>query len=101
MDGSSAGIFFALRKNCEARGFYLFLYEMIPMADNLSIPIQISFAQLLDAVDQLSKAEQHQLLLHVLRRHEEDNLIVTHFASETVLAKDWNNSIEDEVWRDL
>lgn len=74
---------------------------MIPMTDNLSIPIQISFAQLLDAVDQLSKAEQHQLLLHVLRRHEEDNLIVTHFASESVLVKDWNNSIEDEVWRDL
>ncbi|HOY19688.1 MAG TPA: hypothetical protein PLC89_20415 [Haliscomenobacter sp.] len=71
------------------------------MTDNLSIPIQITFAQLLDAVDQLSKSEQHQLLLHVLRRHEEDNLIVTHFASETVLAKDWNNSIEDEVWRDL
>ena len=70
------------------------------MADNLSIPIQISFAQLLDAVDQLSKAEQHQLLLHVLRRHEEDNLIVTHFASETVLAKDWGSSIEDEVWGD-
>jgi hypothetical protein len=74
---------------------------MIPMTDNLSIPIQITFAQLLDAIDQLSKSEQHQLLLHVLRRHEEDNLIVTHFASETVLAKDWNNSIEDEVWRDL
>lgn len=74
---------------------------MLPMTDNLSIPIQITFAQLLDAVDQLSKSEQHQLLLHVLRRHEEDNLIVTHFASETVLAKDWNNSIEDEVWRDL
>ena len=71
------------------------------MTDNLSIPIQITFAQLLDAIDQLSKSEQHQLLLHVLRRHEEDNLIVTHFASETVLAKDWNNSIEDEVWRDL
>lgn len=92
---------FATRKDCEARHFYLFLYEMIPMTDNLSIPIQITFAQLLDAVDQLSKPEQHQLLLHVLRRHEEDNLIVTHFASETVLAKDWNNSIEDEVWRDL
>jgi ABC-type taurine transport system ATPase subunit len=74
---------------------------MIPMTDNLSIPIQITFAQLLDAVDQLSKSEQHQLLLHVLRRHEEDNLIVTHFASEQVLAKDWNNSIENEVWRDL
>ena len=101
MDGSSAGIFLLGRKNCEAWGFYLFLYEMIPMTDNLSIPIQITFAQLLDAVDQLSKAEQHQLLLHVLRRHEEDNLIVTHFASEMVLAKDWNNSIEDEVWRDL
>lgn len=71
------------------------------MTDNLSIPIQITFAQLLDAVDQLSKSEQHQLLLHVLRRHEEDNLIVTHFASEQVLAKDWNNSIENEVWRDL
>lgn len=35
------------------------------MKDNLSIPIQITFAQLLDAVDQLSKSEQHQLLLHV------------------------------------
>lgn len=71
------------------------------MTDNLSIPIQISFARLLDAVDQLSKVEQHQLLLHVLRRHEEDNLIVTHFASETVLAKDWGSSMEGEVWGDL
>lgn len=71
------------------------------MTDNLSIPIQISFAQLLDAVDQLSKAEQHQLLLHVLRRHEEDNLIVTHFASEAVLAKDWGSSMEGEVCGDL
>lgn len=74
---------------------------MIAMTDNLSIPIQITFAQLLDAIDQLSKQEQHQLLLHVLRRHEEDNLRVTHFASERVLAKDWNTSIEDEAWRDL
>lgn len=69
------------------------------MADNLSIPIQITFAQLLDAIDQLSKAEQHQLLLYVLRRHEEDNLILTHFASEAVLGKDWGSSMEDEVWR--
>lgn len=68
------------------------------MTDNLSIPIQVTFAQLLDAVDQLSKAEQHQLLLHVLRRHEEDNLIVTHFGSEAVLAKDWGSAIEGESW---
>jgi ABC-type taurine transport system ATPase subunit len=74
---------------------------MILMTSGLSIPIQVTFSQLLDAVDQLSKQEQHQLLLHVLRKHEDDNLVVTHFASETVLAKDWSTSIEDGVWQDL
>ena len=31
----------------------------------------------------------------------EKNSILTHFASENVLAKDWLTEIEDEAWKDL
>lgn len=71
------------------------------MASTVSISINLTFSQLLNAIEQLPKIEQYQLLLHLMRKHEEDNLTVTHFVSEGVLAKDWNTAIEDETWQDL
>jgi hypothetical protein len=71
------------------------------MASTVSISINLTFPQLLNAIEQLPKIEQYQLLLYLMRKQEEDNLTVTHFASEDVLAKDWNTTIEDEAWQDL
>lgn len=71
------------------------------MTGTVSIPVQLTFGQLLDAISQLSKQEQYQLLLHVLHKHEDDNLIVTHFATEKILAKDWDTAEEDKAWQDL
>jgi len=71
------------------------------MTGSVSIPIQISFSQLLEAIDQLSTYEQHQLLVHILNHHEKNNLIVTHFATEAVLSKNWDTNEEDVAWQDL
>lgn len=36
-----------------------------------------------------------------LQETEDENIILTHLASEYVLAKDWLTQIEDEAWEDL
>jgi hypothetical protein len=71
------------------------------MASTVSISINLTFSQLVNAIEQLPKIEQYQLLLYLMRKQEEDNLTVTHFASEDVLAKDWNTTIEYEAWQGL
>ena len=36
-----------------------------------------------------------------LQETEDENIILTHLASEHALAKDWLTQIEDEAWEDL
>lgn len=36
-----------------------------------------------------------------LQEIEDENIILTHLASEQALAKDWLTQIEDEAWEDL
>ena len=36
-----------------------------------------------------------------LQETEDENIILTHLASEHVLAKDWLTQIEDEAWEVL
>jgi hypothetical protein len=67
------------------------------MTSTVSISINLTIPQLINAIEQLPKIEQYQLLLHLMRKHEEDNLTT----SEGILAKDWNTAIEDETWQDL
>ncbi len=36
-----------------------------------------------------------------LQETDDENIILTHLASEHALAKDWLTQIEDEAWEDL
>ncbi len=61
--------------------------------------LPISFDQVLVLVKQLSKQDQAKLI--TLIEEEQTDPILTHFASEQVLAKDWLSEEEDEAWKDL
>ncbi len=56
-------------------------------------------------VKQFLPPEQKEKLILELSKKEqitiEDDLLQTHIASEAVLAKDWLNPKEDEIWKDL
>ncbi|MGV8057870.1 MAG: hypothetical protein AB2L12_07615 [Smithellaceae bacterium] len=48
--------------------------------------------------------ELNQMMIKHLQIHNSDmsdDLVLTMFASETVLSKDWNSPEEDEAWADL
>lgn len=73
-------------------------------AANLNINLPLNFNQVVDLVRQLPYKEKLKLS-EVLKKETEqktdnDN-ILTYFASEKVLAKDWLLPEEDEAWKDL
>lgn len=56
----------------------------------------------MEIVKQLGAAERKNLLLFLLgHKLEKDDLTLTHFASEPVLAQDWLTETEDEAWQNL
>lgn len=64
------------------------------------LPLQ--FNQILEIVKQLGAAERRSLLLFLLgHQPEENDLTLTHLASEETLAKDWLTETEDEAWQHL
>jgi hypothetical protein len=66
------------------------------------LPLQ--FNQILDIVKQLGAKERQQLLLFLLGRQpfeQDDAVLLTHFATESVLAKDWLTETEDTAWQSL
>jgi hypothetical protein len=64
------------------------------------LPLQ--FNQILDIVRQLGDFERRSLLLFLLGlQPEKEDLILTHFASEQALAKEWLSKTEDEAWQNL
>lgn len=66
------------------------------------INLSLQFDQVLEIVRQLGRAEKQKLLLFLLGRpQEEDETVLTHFASEQALAKDWLTQQEDEAWQNL
>ena len=73
-------------------------------AANLNINLPLTFNQVVELVRQLPYNEKLKLS-EVLKKEtkykvENDN-ILTHFASEKVLAKDWLLPEEDDAWKDL
>ena len=72
------------------------------MQSQQPIVLSLRFPQLLDAIKQLSQTDKQKLITYLLKRQPDDeNLTLTHLASEHVLAKDWLTKTEDEAWQDL
>jgi len=68
------------------------------------INITISYNQLFELVRQLPVREKQKLLTSLIKesfRKSGDDTILTHFASEKTLAKDWLSPEEDKAWKDL
>ena len=62
-------------------------------------------AELEEAIEQskngkMTSHEDFKKEFQVEKSMKED-AVLTHFASEKVLSKDWSSTIEDEVWQDL
>jgi len=69
-----------------------------------SINLSLNFNQVVELVKQLPYKEKIRLA-DVIRKETETNIgndkVFTHLASETVLAKDWISTEEDEAWKNL
>jgi hypothetical protein len=63
----------------------------------------LTFLQVAEIVKQLPKPEKAKLakLLQSEVKQKNKNVIETHFASQSVLAKDWLNPEEDLAWQHL
>jgi hypothetical protein len=89
---------------CLKKKFKLRTKFMTMESANIKINLPLNFNQVVDLVRQLPDKEKLQLS-EILKKEacqesKNDN-ILTHFASEKVLAKDWLLPEEDEAWKDL
>lgn len=74
------------------------------MTKALNINLPLDFEQVVDLVKQLPYREKlrlKEILLKDTEKKGEKDKILTHYASEEVLAKDWMLKEEDEAWKDL
>ena len=63
-----------------------------------------SYNQLFQLVRKLPVVEKQRLLTSLIKESFSkpgDDTIMTHFASEKALAKDWLSPEEDQAWKDL
>lgn len=69
-----------------------------------NINLSVNFNQVVDLVKQLPYKEKVKLS-EVIRKEIKANIpndkVLTHFASEKTLAKDWLTQEEDEAWKNL
>ncbi len=73
-------------------------------ASKLNINLPLNFKQVVDLVRQLpynEKLKLSELLEKETKQKPQNDKVLTHFASEKVLAKDWLLPEEDEAWKDL
>ncbi len=73
-------------------------------ATNLNINLPLNFKQVVDLVKQLpydEKLKLSEVLEKETKQKPQNDNILTHYASEKVLAKDWLLPEEDEAWKDL
>jgi len=73
-------------------------------AANLNINLPLNFNQVVDLVRQLpykEKLKLSEVLKKETKQKTDNDNILTYFASEKVLAKDWLLPEEDEAWKDL
>jgi len=68
---------------------------------NINSDIQLTFNQLIQLLKSLP-TRQKQILKDELNKDlKVDDKVLTHYASEEVLAKDWMLNEEDIAWKDL
>ena len=73
-------------------------------ATNLNINLPLNFKQVVDLVKQLpydEKLKLSEVLKKETKQKPQNDKVLTHYASEKVLAKDWLLPEEDEAWKDL
>ena len=73
-------------------------------AANLNINLPLNFNQVVDLVRQLpykEKLKLSEVLKKEMKQKPDNDNILTYFASEKVLAKDWLLPEEEEAWKDL
>ncbi len=66
--------------------------------------LPLKYNQLLELIRQLPIKEKQSLFTYLLKenvRKSDDNVTLTHFASENTLAKDWLTEAEDKAWENL
>ena len=73
------------------------------MEQNFKLYLPLNFNQLVELVKQLPVDKKQKLLsfLQTDSKIDKADPILTHFASEKTLAKDWLSPQEDEAWQDL
>ena len=73
-------------------------------AADLNINLPLSFNQVVEIIRQLpynEKLKLSEVLKEETKRKLENDKIMTHFASEKALSKDWLSPEEDEAWKNL
>ncbi len=73
-------------------------------ASELNINLPLSFNQVIELVRQmpyLEKLRLVEMLKKETRQMPDTDKVVTHLASEKILANDWLLPEEDEAWKDL
>jgi hypothetical protein len=71
------------------------------MENILRLSSPVDFQQLMIFLQQLSATEKQKIVSFLLKEKIEQDAIMTHFASEKILAKDWLSPEEDAAWADL
>lgn len=67
---------------------------------NLNLNLSLSFQQIVELVRQLPETQKYWLK-EIIEKEAKKEEIQTHFATESVLAKDWFKPEEEEAWKDL
>ena len=70
----------------------------------LNINLPLNFDQIIEIIRQLPAKEKRKLfevLKNEKNKYPDNDEVITHIASEDVLAKDWLSPTEDEAWKDL
>ncbi len=71
---------------------------------DLNINLPLNFNEVVDIIKQLpynEKIRLSEMLKRETKQEKEQDNVLTHLASEKVLAKDWMLPEEDEAWKDL
>lgn len=71
---------------------------------NIKINLPLSFNQLISIIEQLpynEKLKLSEILKSETKQKSKNDKVLTHFASEKVLANDWLLPEEDDAWIDL
>jgi len=65
--------------------------------------LPLKYNQLLELIRQLPQKEKQSLFTYLLKENvlKSDDATLTHFASESTLAKDWLTEEEDKAWENL